>query len=132
MGLLMSGILLLAMITNAYLQFRDEVYTMERVLKVRAQSLGQMLSSVSVDALKNYDINQLNKYVEYVASQSQVVHAVIIDPQGHSLTTYLDLNDYYVQQILEQINDVDSAAIVNELDKNPELVSYDVPVMFSD
>ena len=51
MVLLMSGILLVAMITNAYIQFRDEVSTMEQVLKVRAQSLGQMLSSVSVDSL---------------------------------------------------------------------------------
>ncbi|MDX2476817.1 MAG: EAL domain-containing protein [Gammaproteobacteria bacterium] len=128
----MSGILLLAMITNAYLQFRDEVSTMEQVLKVRAQSLGQMLSSISIDGLVDYDVNQLNKYVEYVTSQSQVVHAVIIDTQGNSLTTYLDLDDLYVQHTLEQLNDVDSAAIVNELDRNTELVSFKVPVMFND
>jgi len=132
MVLLMSGILLLAMITNAYLQFRDEVSTMEQVLKVRAQSLGQMLSSVSIEGLVDYDVNQLNKYVEYVTSQAQVVHAVIVDTQGNSLTTFLDLNDPYVQYTLEQLNDVDSVAIVNELDKNSELVSFKVPVMFND
>jgi diguanylate cyclase (GGDEF)-like protein len=132
MVLLMSGILLLAMFTNAYLQFRDEVSTMEQVLKVRAQSLGQMLASVSVDALVDYDVNQLNKYIEYVTLQAQVVHAVIIDTEGKSLTTYLDLSDAYVQRSLKLLNDVDSAAIVNELDKNPELVSYKVPVMLND
>jgi len=32
MVLLVSGILLVAMITNAYILFRDEVFTMEQVL----------------------------------------------------------------------------------------------------
>ena len=132
MVLLTSGILLVAMITNAYIQFRDEVSTIEQVLKVRAQSLGQVLSSVSVDALLDYDVNKLNKYVEAVTSQSQVVHAVITNKEGESLTTYLDLNDAHIQQMLDDLDNVDSAAIVNELDKIPALVSYKVPVMLDD
>lgn len=132
MVLLMSGILLVAMITNAYIQFRDEVFTMEQVLKVRAQSLGQMLSSVSVDSLVEYDVVKLNKYIEFVASQAQVVHAVIVDTQDNSLTTYLDLNEIYIETALENLNNVDSVAVVNELIKNPELVSFKVPVMFED
>ena len=132
MVLLMSGILLVAMITNAYMQFRDEVFTMEQVLKVRAQSLGQVLSSVSIDALIEYDVNKLNKYIRDVTTQAQVVHAVIIDAQDNSLTTYLDLNDIYIQNTLDTLNNVDSALIVHELEKIPELVSYKVPVMFED
>ena len=132
MVLLMSGILLVAMITNAYMQFRDEVSTMEQVLKVRAQSLGQMLSSVSIDALIDYDVSKLNKYIQDVTSQAQVVHVVIVDTQGESLTTYLDLNDFYIQNTLGTLNDVDSALIVSELEKIAELVSYKVPVMYQD
>ena len=132
MVLLMSGILLVAMITNAYIQFRDEVSTMEQVLKVRAQSLGQMLSSVSVDSLVEYDVNRLNEYIEFVTSQAQVVHAVIVDTQDNSLTTYLDLNDVYIQTVLDKSNNIDSVYIVNELIKNNELVSFKVPVMFED
>lgn len=132
MVLLTSGILLVAMITNAYMQFRDEVYTMEQVLKVRAQSLGQMLSSVSIDALIEYDVNKLNKYIQDVTSQAQVVHAVLVDNQNNSLTTYLDLNDIYIQNTLDTLNDVDSALIVGQLEKIPELVSFKVPVMFED
>ena len=132
MVLLVSGILLVAMITNAYIQFRDEVHTMEQVLKVRAQSLGQMLSSVSVGSLVEYDVTRLNEYIESVASQAQVVHAVIVDTQDNSLTTYLDLNDIYIQTALEHLNDVDSVAVVNELIKKPELVSFKVPVMYED
>ncbi len=129
MVLLMSGILLIAMITNAYLQFRDEVFTMEQVLNVRAQSLGQVLASVSIESLVEYDVQKLNKNIEAVTSQSQVVHAVILDTRGNSLTTFLDLNDIYIQNTLNNLNNVDSAAIVNELDKIPELVTYKVPVM---
>jgi diguanylate cyclase (GGDEF)-like protein len=132
MVLLMSGILLIAMITNAYIQFRDEVFTMEQVLKVRAQSLGQVLSSVSIDSLVEYDVKKLNKYIEAVTSQAQVVHAVIVDTQGKSLTTYLDLNDIYIQNALDTLDNVDSAVIVNELDEIPALVSYQVPVMFNE
>lgn len=132
MVLLTSGILLVAMITNAYIQFRDEVSTIEQVLKVRAQSLGQVLSSVSIDSLLDYDVNKLNKYVEAVTSQTQVVHAVIIDTEGESLTTYLDLNDIHIQNTLDNQDNVDSAMIVSKLDKIPELVSYKVPVMFND
>ena len=130
--LLVSGILLIAMITNAYIQFRDEVFTMEQVLKVRAQSLGQMLSSVSIDALIDYDVSKLNKFIKDVTTQAQVVHAVLVDAQDNSLTTYLDLNDIYIQNSLDRLNDVDSAVIVNELNKIPELVSYKVPVMYED
>jgi len=132
MVLLMSSILLIAMITNAYIQFRDEVFTMEQVLKVRAQSLGQVLSSISINSLREYDVKELNKYIEAVTSQAQVVHAVIMDTQGNSLTTYLDLNDIYIQNTLDNLNHVDSAAIVSELNKISELVSYKVPVMFND
>ena len=128
----MSGILLVAMISNAYMQFRDEVYTMEQVLKVRAQSLGQMLSSVSIDALIEYDVNRLNKYIQDVTNQAQVVHAVLVDTQNNSLTTYLDLNDIYIRNTLDTLNDVDSALIVSQLEKIPELVSFKVPVMFED
>ena len=127
--LLVSGILLIAMITNAYIQFRDEVFTMEQVLKVRAQSLGQMLSSVSIDALIEYDVNKLNKYIKDVTSQTQVVHAVLVDTKSNALTTYLDLDDIYIQNTLDRLNNVDLAVIVNELNKIPELVSYKVPVM---
>ena len=132
MVLLMSGILLVAMISNAYMQFRDEVYTMEQVLKIRAQSLGQMLSSVSIDALIDYDVNKLNKYIQDVTSQAQVVHAVLVDNENNSLTTYLDLNDIYIQSTLYTLNDVDPALIVGQLEKIPELVSFTVPVMFED
>ena len=132
MVFLMSGILLTAMITNAYIQFRDEVFTMEQVLKVRAQSLGQVLSSISINALIEYDVNELNKYIEAVTSQTQVVHAVIVDTKDYSLTTYLDLNDIYIRKTLDSMDNVDSAVIVNELNKIPELVSYKVPVMFND
>jgi diguanylate cyclase (GGDEF)-like protein len=132
MVLLTSGILLVAMISNAYMQFRDEVYTMEQVLKVRAQSLGEMLSSVSIDALIEYDVNKLNKYIQDVTSQAQVVHAVLVDTQNHSLTTYLDLDDIYIQNTLHTLNDVDSALIVGQLEKIPELVSFKVPVLFED
>jgi len=132
MVLLVSGIVLIAMITNAYMQFRDEVSTMEQVLKVRAQSLGQVLSSVSVDALIEYDVNRLNKYIRDVTLQTNVVHAVIVDTQDNSLTTYLDLNDIYIQNTLDSLNNVDSAVMVGELSKISELVSYKVPVMFND
>jgi diguanylate cyclase (GGDEF)-like protein len=130
MVLLVSGILLIAMITNAYIQFRDEVSTMEQVLKVRAQSLGQMLSSISIDALVDYDVKGLNKYIKDVTTQAQVVHAVIIDTQDNSLTTYLDLNDNNIKSALDSLNNVDSAVVVKELEKMPGLVSYKEPVMY--
>jgi diguanylate cyclase (GGDEF)-like protein len=132
MVLLMSGIILVAMISNAYMQFRDEVITMEQVLKVRAQSLGQMLSSISIDALVEYDVNKLNRYIRDVTDQAQVVHAVLVDAHGDSLTTYRDLSDSYIQETLHSLDDVDSALIVNELEKIPELVSYKVPVMYDE
>lgn len=132
MVLLVSGILLSAMITNAYIQYRDEIATMEHVIDVRAQSLGQMLSLYSVDALLVYDVVTLNKYIEYMTTQSQVVHAVIVDTQGGALTTYLDFNDIYIQMVLDSNNNVDSVDIVNELNKKKELVSYKVPVKFND
>lgn len=132
MVLLTAGILLIAMITNAYIQFRDEISTIEEVLTVRAQSLGQVLSSVSIDSLLDYDVKKLNKYVEAVTSQAHVVHAVIVDAEGYSLTTYLDLGDEHIKNTLDDLDNVDSAVIVNELDKIPELVSYKVPAMFDD
>jgi uncharacterized membrane protein affecting hemolysin expression len=99
MVLLVSGIILAAMLTNAYFQFRDEVTTMEQVLKVRAQSLGQMLSSISLDALLVYDVVSLNTYIEYLTEQEQVVHAVILDTQDNALT---DLSDNFNQMSLLQ------------------------------
>jgi len=132
MVLLVSGIILVAMLTNAYFQFRDEVATMEQVLKVRAQSLGQMLSSISLDALLVYDVVSLNTYIEYLTEQEQVVHAVILDTHDKALTTFMDRTDIYVQTLIDTRKDIDSASIVSLLEQNRELVAFRVPVMFND
>jgi len=132
MVLLVSGIILIAMMTNAYVQFRDEVATTEEVLKVRAHSLGQMLASISLDALLVYDVVTLNKYIENITSQSQVVHAVIIDDQGQAFTTYLNTNNVYIQSAMNELADANSANILDLLNKNKELVTYKMPVSFND
>ena len=132
MVLLVSAIILIAMITNAYVQFRDEVATTEQVLKVRAQSLGQMLSSISLDALLVYDVVTLNKYIENITTQSQVVHAVIIDDQGKAFTTFLNTDNAYIRAAMNELADVNSANVLPLLDENDELVIYKMPVMFND
>jgi diguanylate cyclase (GGDEF)-like protein len=128
MVLLVSAIILIAMMTNAYVQFRDEVATTEHMLEVRAQSLGQMLSSISLDALLVYDVVTLNKYIENITSQSHVVHAVIIDEQGKAFTTYLNTDNAYIQSAMNEIAEVNSANILDVLGKNAELVIYKMPV----
>jgi diguanylate cyclase (GGDEF)-like protein len=132
MVLLVSSIILIAMMTNAYVQFRDEVATTEQMLKVRAHSLGQMLASISVDALLVYDVVTLNKYIENITSQTQVVHAVIVDDQGKAFTTYLNTDNVYIHSAMNDNVDVNSANILDLLEKNNELVTYKMPVKFND
>lgn len=129
---LVSTIILAAMLTNAYFQFRDEIATMDEVLKTRAQSLGQMVASISLDALLVYDAVSLNTYIRYLTEQEQVVHAVILDTSKNPLTTYVDNSDFYINDATASGAVQDSAALVSALQNYSHLKVFNVPVMFED
>ena len=129
---LMAGILLLAMGTNVYLQYRDEMAMVDRILETRAKSLGEMLAAMSVEAILLYDVVTLNDHVEHATRQAHVVYAAFLDPDGKPLTTHLDLENPMIQQAMHQAGSRDPAAVANALAHMPALHSHQVPVSFND
>jgi len=128
---LVAGILLLAMGTNAYLHYREEVRIVEEIMRVRAQSLSEMLADVSVDPLLVYDMVSLNNYVAHATHQPQVVFVTFLDPENKAMTHYINASNDYIRDVTARLQSKDPYDIATALSKNDALLLHKVDVVFN-
>jgi diguanylate cyclase (GGDEF)-like protein len=97
----------------------------------KTQQLGEFLASISPAAMLAHDYVELNQYVEQLASHEEILYAVVADPQGRPLTTFLDSNKPAVRLASERHGRWQVAAIMDELDRLPESEVLRFPVVFN-
>jgi diguanylate cyclase (GGDEF)-like protein len=131
MVFVVAGILLIAMGTNVYLQFKDEVAMVNHTTEVRARSLGEMLAAVSTESLLTFDMLTLNENIGHATRQEQVVYAVILGPSGRALTNYLDTDNAFVAELIELKGSSDIGLITDSLEENAAIQSRRVPITFN-
>ncbi len=121
-------ILAITLSTSTYNSIRKERQQLTNQLIDKGRMLGSFISLVSPDAILSYDAFTLDKYMEEITGQEDVVYGVIISNQGVNLTLYLDNNDPYIRKyksgsILETIKRVNA---------DPEIISMRFPIMNDD
>ncbi len=124
-------ILLLAMGTNVYLHYKDEVAMVHHTTEVRARSLGEMLAAVSIEPLLTFDILSLNENVMQATQQEHVIYAVILDPAGQALTNYLDKENSFVSELVKSTGSSDTGMIAERLQAIESIQSHRVPIAFN-
>jgi len=99
--LFIAGIILLALLSSAYLQYEREKQIAFNKLAEKGHSIGRLLSSMSVDPMLIYDNHSINEFARNTSQQSGVVYAVYLGNEKHALSNYFNQNLASVTQAMQ-------------------------------
>lgn len=99
--LFIASIILLALLGSAYLQYEREKQSAFNKLAEKGQSIGHLLSSMSVDPMLIYDNQTINEFARNTSQQPGVVYAVYLDNEKYALTNYFNQNLASVAQTMQ-------------------------------
>lgn len=128
----MALIIIAAMSTNAFIQYNNETRVINNALHARAQTVGDLLASVSVEALLTFDDVTLDGYAEFASKQKDIVFAAVVNTENIPLTHYLDLENNYVKQAFPLKSGISIKPVLNKLLNNPDILIYKNRIMFEE
>ena len=96
--LFIASIILLALLSSAFLQYEREKQIAFNKLAEKGNSIGRLLSSMSVDPMLIYDNHTINEFARYTSQQYGVVYAIYLDNEKHALTNYFNTDLASVKQ----------------------------------
>lgn len=99
--LFIASVILLALLGSAFLQYEREKQIASNKLAEKGDSIGRLLSSMSVDPMLVYDNHTINEFARNASQQSGVVYAVYLDNEKHALTSYFNQNLSAVTQAMQ-------------------------------
>ncbi|MGH8619073.1 MAG: putative bifunctional diguanylate cyclase/phosphodiesterase [Burkholderiales bacterium] len=100
----------------------------EQQVVERGRALGGLISLVSPEAMLGFDYLLLNKYTREVASQQDVVYAVIMNAQGMPISSYVDDTDPLVKKRFGASKPSDIRNLLLALDGQTELIQLEFPI----
>jgi len=122
--LLVIGILAITMSVAAYINYQTEHKALASQLKNKGELLGQFVADVSKDAILGYDFVLLDQYMEDIASKSEIVYSIIIEPDNTALTSYLNNTEHYTPELF---ND-DHVHIINQVNLHEDIITQRFPI----
>ena len=128
--LIIAGIIFIALISNAFYQYFQEKQRAYDALLQRGQSIGTLLTSISIDPLLVYDNQTINDFATNSTSQSGVVYTFYFDNEITPLTSYIDTSSPNIISAVSSSDSVDPTIIIKQLHKDKELLHLTFPVVF--
>jgi len=99
----------------------------------RLQNTGSMLAHfvarISPDAVFAYDFETMDRYVQDVDKQEDVVYAVLMGPNGLNITSYLDRSNEQVSRAADKAKSNDISTIVSLLDEQDSIIALRAPIV---
>ena len=126
----MALIIVASMSVNGFLQYTNESRIINKSLHARAQSVGDLLASISVEALLTFDDVTLDGYAEFVSKQKDIVFAAVVNKENIPLTHYLDRENIYIKPLVKKTGGVNIKPILDSLQTDPDILFYQTQVMF--
>jgi len=124
-------IIITSMSIDAYYQYKSESDIINRTLHAQGKSLGELLASISVDALLVYDDVTLNDYAKFASLQNNIVFSAVVNKDKVSLTHFLNDTNNYVKNIPGAVEAVDIQPVLDELRMNKDILFVETPVVFN-
>ena len=121
-------ILTITLSTSTYQSIRKERQQLTNQLISKGRMLGSFISLVSPDAILSYDAFTLDKYMEEITSQEDVIYGVIVSNEGVNLTLYLDRKNPYIKKYLTD----KILKTVRRVNSDPEIISMRFPIKNDD
>lgn len=121
-------ILAATMAANTFYFLKTSTRLHEEQLLERGRALGRLISLVSPDAILGFDFLLLNDYTREVSSQRDVVYGVIINPQGSTLSSYLNDSDPLIKARVDAGQAKDIPALLRQIDRESNLIKLEFPI----
>jgi len=100
--LLVVFILLTTMSVASYFNVQMQKRMIVEQLTAKAHSMGSFISLISADAILGYDFLLLDRYMEEISHQPDVVYGVIISPDNVSLSSYINKSHPFIAPVVKE------------------------------
>jgi signal transduction histidine kinase len=117
----------IAIVSYFYMKSQYE-YSLER-LHNTGTLLTHFVARISPDAVLTYDFETMDRYVQDINKQEDVVYAVLMGPNGLNITSYLDRTNKQVAKAAEVAKTDDVNSIITELDKQDSIIALRAPIL---
>jgi len=100
----------------------------------RGQMLGELIASISPEAIYGYDYDILDAHMRVLTHQKDIVYAVVIAPDNVSITSYLEPTDKHITAV-SQGSSYDRNAvtqIIASIDKNKNIIPLQFDIRHMD
>ncbi|RDH86030.1 MAG: hypothetical protein DIZ80_00740 [endosymbiont of Galathealinum brachiosum] len=128
--IIVAGVILFALLSNAFFQYFKEKQRSFNNLLREGESIGALLSSISIDPLLVYDNHTINEFARNTTSQKNVIYTIYIDEKNNALTNYLNTNNEIIQSTIKKIESENPATLLNQFNDNPNILNLSFPVTF--
>ncbi len=129
-GLLMVAILFLSMLGSSWFEYENSNRITEETLNSRITSIGQLLTSISIDSLLVDDFVAIDDYLLSAVSQKDFVYTILFGVNGNILSRHINQQSSLVSEITQQVNETDLDEIVGQLNRHADIVAKSFTVKF--
>jgi len=130
--ILIAGIITLALITSSFFQYHNQKSIAHNKLVEKGNSIGNLLSSISIEPLLIYDNHMLNELAQNTTDQNEVVYTIFVDNEKNTLSNYINNHDSFVRKIINSQPDISNSVFNTyvELKKEDHILHLSFPIMF--
>jgi PAS domain S-box-containing protein len=124
-----GGILLLALGALSYYSAHTQEDLLYQHLEDKGRELGLFVALISPEAIFAYDFEALDSYVREIVHGQDMIYAVITDPEGRNLTSYVDGDNEMIRGALDDDTELAIAPIVARLRNDPRVMHREFPIV---
>lgn len=129
--LLVVGVLTLTMSIIGTINYQTQsTYGLE-LLRTKGTSLGYFMASVSAEAIMSYDYVTLNDYVRNVSQENDIVYIVISTPDGSNLASYINKNNYFINDNKNEISSDLELGVVDSIARDERVLNVVTDIKFN-
>jgi len=128
--IIIAGIIILALVASAFFQYQNQKEVAYNKLVEKGNSIGNLLSSISIDPLLTYDNHMLNELALSTTKQNEVIYTLIIDNEKNTLTSYINKADSFVKNAIKNARQDSIFEVYKSLTTDNRILHLSYPVTF--
>lgn len=131
--LLTTVVLSITMSVSASFDYFTRLKQFKQNLAQKAETHGEFVSAISIEALLSHDYITLNKLMKSVSNLEDIVYSVIFAADDNKpVTSYLNRENHYIQQAMFKLQEDDIEGIVDAANFDEYVTSIEFPVFLED
>ncbi|WP_455222563.1 ATP-binding protein [Kaarinaea lacus] len=128
-SIIIISVLLTTISVVSYFYMKSQYqHSVERLYNTGSM-LAHFVASISPDAVLAYDFETMDRYVQDVNRQEDVIYAVLFGPNSLNMTSYLNKSNKEVERATELAKSDDVNKIISLLDNEDSIITLRTPIL---